>query len=47
VKVIIEDFITLDQDIAGFKEHLRDFLVQIHEATGNESPSPSPSHLQD
>jgi hypothetical protein len=36
VKVIIEGFVTLDQDIAGFKEHLRDFLVQIREATGND-----------
>ena len=37
VKVIIEGFVSLDQDIAGFKEHLRDFLVQIREATGNDS----------
>ena len=37
VKVIIEGFVTLDQDIAGFKEHLRDFLVQIREATGNDT----------
>lgn len=36
VTVIIEGFVTLDQDIAGFKEHLRDFLVQIREATGND-----------
>jgi exportin-1 len=36
VKVIIEGFVTFNQDIAGFKEHLRDFLVQIHEATGND-----------
>ena len=26
----------MDQDIAGFKEHLRDFLVQIREATGDD-----------
>ncbi|CAF3763002.1 unnamed protein product [Rotaria socialis] len=37
IKVIIEGFVTLDQDIAGFKEHLRDFLVQIREATGNDT----------
>jgi len=37
VKVIIEGFVTFDQDIAGFKEHLRDFLVQIREATGNDT----------
>jgi len=36
IKVIIEGFVTLDQDIAGFKEHLRDFLVQIREATGDD-----------
>ncbi|CAF1524233.1 unnamed protein product [Adineta ricciae] len=37
IKVIIEGFVTLDQDIAGFKEHLRDFLVQIREATGSDT----------
>ena len=37
IKVIIEGFVTLDQDISGFKEHLRDFLVQIREATGNDT----------
>ncbi len=37
MKVIIEGFVTLDQDISGFKEHLRDFLVQIREATGNDT----------
>ena len=37
MKVIIAGFVTLDQDIAGFKEHLRDFLVQIREATGNDT----------
>lgn len=37
VKVIIEGFVTYDQDIAGFREHLRDFLVQIREATGTDT----------
>ena len=37
VKVIIEGFVTFDQDIAGFKEHLRDFLVQIREFTGTDT----------
>ena len=37
MKVIVEGFITLDQDIAGFKEHLRHFLVQIREATGDDT----------
>lgn len=37
IKVIIQGFVTFDQDIGTFKEHLRDFLVQIREATGNDT----------
>lgn len=29
IKITVQGFFTLDQDINGFKEHLRDFLVQI------------------
>ena len=29
LKVTVEGLFNLDQDIAGFREHLRDFLVQI------------------
>lgn len=29
LKVTVEGLFNLDQDITGFREHLRDFLVQI------------------
>ena len=29
IKIFIEGLFSFDQDIAAFKEHLRDFLVQI------------------
>lgn len=29
IKITVQGFFNLDQDITGFKEHLRDFLVQI------------------
>ena len=29
LKVTVEGLFNLDQDVAGFREHLRDFLVQI------------------
>lgn len=29
VRILVEGFFTLNQDIPAFKEHLRDFLVQI------------------
>jgi exportin-1 len=29
IKVTVEGLFNLDQDITGFREHLRDFLVQI------------------
>ncbi|CAB3992025.1 exportin-1 isoform X1 [Paramuricea clavata] len=31
VRILVEGFFTLNQDIPAFKEHLRDFLVQIKE----------------
>lgn len=29
IKITVQGLFNLNQDIAGFKEHLRDFLVQI------------------
>lgn len=29
IKIIVQGMFTLDQDIPAFKEHLRDFLIQI------------------
>ena len=29
MRILVEGFFTLNQDIPAFKEHLRDFLVQI------------------
>ncbi len=34
IKITVTGLFNLDQDIPGFKEHLRDFLVQIREFTG-------------
>nr|CAG4635920.1 EOG090X00LI [Eubosmina coregoni] len=36
LKVTVEGLFNLDQDITGFREHLRDFLVQIKEFTGDD-----------
>jgi len=36
LKVTVEGLFNLDQDIPGFREHLRDFLVQIKEFTGDD-----------
>lgn len=36
VKITVQGFINLDQNIPLFKEHLRDFLVQIREFTGED-----------
>lgn len=36
VKLIIKGFFDLDQNLPAFKEHLRDFLVQIKEYTGED-----------
>lgn len=36
VKLIIKGFFDLDQNLPAFKEHLRDFLVQIKEFTGED-----------
>jgi len=36
LKVTVEGLFNLNQDIASFREHLRDFLVQIKEFTGDD-----------
>ncbi|XP_063242041.1 exportin-1 isoform X2 [Bacillus rossius redtenbacheri] len=36
IKITVEGMFNLDQDIRAFKEHLRDFLVQIREFTGTD-----------
>lgn len=36
IKVTVQGLFNLDQDIPAFKEHLRDFLVQIREYTGDD-----------
>jgi len=36
IKITVTGFFNLDQDIPAFKEHLRDFLVQIREFTGED-----------
>uniref|UniRef100_T1DC64 Exportin-1 n=1 Tax=Cupiennius salei TaxID=6928 RepID=T1DC64_CUPSA len=36
IKITVSGFFNLDQDIPQFKEHLRDFLVQIREVTGED-----------
>ena len=37
VKVFIEGLISFNQDIPQFKEHLRDFIVQIREFSGEDN----------
>ncbi|XP_022332005.1 exportin-1-like [Crassostrea virginica] len=37
IKIFIEGLFSFDQDIAAFKEHLRDFLVQIREFAGEDN----------
>jgi len=37
IKVFIEGLFSFDQDIQAFKEHLRDFLVQIREFAGEDN----------
>ncbi|KAH3711724.1 hypothetical protein DPMN_071396 [Dreissena polymorpha] len=37
IKIFIEGLFSFDQDIASFKEHLRDFLVQIREFAGEDN----------
>lgn len=37
VKLFVTGLFSLNQDIAAFKEHLRDFLVQIKEFAGEDS----------
>jgi len=36
IKITVQGMNDLNQDIPAFKEHLRDFLVQIREATGDD-----------
>jgi exportin-1 len=36
LKLTVVGFFNLDQDLAGFKEHLRDFLVQTREFSGQD-----------
>jgi len=36
IKITVQGFFNLDQDHAAFKEHLRDFLVQIKEFIGED-----------
>ncbi|XP_018334478.1 exportin-1 [Agrilus planipennis] len=36
IKITVQGFFSLHQDIPAFKEHLRDFLVQIREYTGED-----------
>jgi exportin-1 len=36
IKITVSGLFNLDQDIPAFKEHLRDFLVQIREFTGED-----------
>ncbi|CAH1379116.1 hypothetical protein MTP99_002866 [Tenebrio molitor] len=36
IKITVQGMFNLDQDIPAFKEHLRDFLVQIREYTGED-----------
>ena len=37
VKVFVEGLISFNQDIPQFKEHLRDFIVQIREFSGEDN----------
>merc|ERR1712018_432825 len=36
IKITVTGLFNLDQDIPGFKDHLRDFLIQIREFTGED-----------
>eukprot|EP00092_Neocalanus_flemingeri_P041298 GFUD01044970.1.p1 GENE.GFUD01044970.1~~GFUD01044970.1.p1 ORF type:complete len:1073 (-),score=291.78 GFUD01044970.1:717-3935(-) len=36
IKITVTGLFNLNQDIPGFKDHLRDFLVQIRESTGED-----------
>jgi len=37
LRIIIKGFVNLDQNLPAFKEHLRDFLVQIKEFAGDDT----------
>jgi exportin-1 len=36
VKITVQGFFSLDQDVPAFKDHLRDFLVQIKQSLGED-----------
>lgn len=36
IKITVQGMNDLNQDVPAFKEHLRDFLVQIREVTGDD-----------
>lgn len=36
IKIFVTGLFNLDQDVHAFKEHLRDFLIQIKEVTGED-----------
>ncbi|ODN05594.1 Exportin-1 [Orchesella cincta] len=36
IKITVQGMFTLNQDVSAFKEHLRDFIVQIREFTGED-----------
>jgi exportin-1 len=36
IKITVSGFFQLDQDVPAFKEHLRDFLIQIRELSGED-----------
>ena len=44
IRLIIKGFFDLDQNLPAFKEHLRDFLVQIKEFAGDD---PSDLYLEE
>ena len=45
LKVTVEGLFNLDQDITGFREHLRDFLVQIKVSILNKLKNFDAFHL--
>lgn len=37
IKIIVQGFVHYDQDLAKFRDHLRDFLIEIREQSGNDT----------
>ncbi|XP_037093169.1 exportin-1-like [Pollicipes pollicipes] len=37
IKITVQGLFDLNQDLSAFKEHIRDFLVQIKEFTGDDA----------